>query len=140
MRAMKLAVVSGILLAGCSQENAQLKADCEVIANDRQGQVAIADMGTDTEGFCNCVIELVNARPAEDKALLQATFAQVAAQVSETGEAVEEVASQVVSVANAAPDDEDLQTQLKGIRKVGELIDEIGDGFSDTKACPTPAS
>lgn len=140
MRAMKLAVVSGILLAGCSQENAQLKADCEVIANDRQGQVAIADMGTDTEGFCNCVVELVNAHPAEDKELLLSTFAQVAAQVTETGEEVEDVASQLVSVAMAAPDDAELQNQLTGIRKVGELIDEIGDGFSDTKACPTPAS
>ena len=143
MKAIIFSAASAVLLVSCapggSGAAADVKAGCAVIAADPEGQDAIADMGTDADGFCTCMVSLVTAMPEEDREIVKTTLGRITAEVAETGEEVEDVASRLVAEAMGAPDDVEMQAQQKGINLIGRLIDQIDNGFEDTGACPQPA-
>lgn len=137
MRTFAICLGLGVWLTACNSPQAdQVRADCTVIAEDPEGQESISRMGTDTAGFCTCALAVMVDKPDADKALIEATLNQVAAQVLETGESVEEVAASLIREAMSDPDNAELQDQQKGVALVGRLIDEIESGFKDSGTCP----
>lgn len=147
-RVMKYALLltAGLLgLAACGgagetgeteTSTSSLKEDCLVIAADPEGVDEIAEMGTDAEGFCSCLVQLVDTLPEEEATPARDVLAKVAAEVSETGGEVEEVVGSMMSEAMANPEGEGMQDVQAGVRTVGDLFDDIGDGFDDTGSCP----
>lgn len=113
-----------------------LRSDCLTIANDPEGLDEIAEMGTDAEGFCDCVEAYVADLNEDEQDSARTTMNQVAAGMNESGQGTEDVVGQMMSDAMAQPDDEDAQATSAGIRLVGQMIDDIDEGFSDTRSCP----
>ncbi len=132
-----------LILAACngagdegSESADTLRADCLTIANDEEGQEEIADIGTDAEGFCDCAESMIAAMPPEDQEKAKATMNKVATGMTETGESTEDVVGKMMGDAMSRPEDTDAQATSEGIRLVGQMIDDIGDGFEDTGSCP----
>lgn len=113
-----------------------LRADCLTIANDPEGQDEITEMGTDAEGFCGCAETYIANLSEEERAQATTTMHAVATGMDESGEGTEDVVGRMMEDAMSRPDDEDAQATSTGIRLVGQMIDEIGDGFEETGSCP----
>ena len=136
VRTFGLAAIAALTLSACSPSaDTKFSNDCGVLVTDPEAQENIADMKTDSAGFCACMVQLTDAKSDEDKALIQTTLAMVAAKMEETGEGAEEVVGPMMSAAMAQPDNPEMQAVTKGIQKVGRLIDDIEDAFDDG-ICP----
>ncbi len=136
IRTLGIAAVAAFTLAACSQSaDDKFSADCAILVTDPEAQENIVDMNSDSEGFCACMVQLTNAKPDEEKALIQSTLAIVAAKMEETGEGAEEVVGPMMTEAMAQPDNKEMQAVTEGVQKVGRLIDDIEDAF-EGGTCP----
>ena len=128
-----------LALAACSGSGGDgtgLRADCITVANDVEGLEEIADIGTDPDGFCDCVVNYVDGMPEEDQTKVAATMSQVADGMDESGQKTEDVVMSMMSDAMANPDDPASQETQQGVTLIGEMFDDIADGFEDTGSCP----
>ena len=133
-----------VALAACNDTSGQdgktestLRADCIVVANDTEGQEEIAEIGTNADGFCDCVVTLTGAMPEEDAQSVETIMHKVAFDMQETGRGTEDVVGEMMSVASANPGDMDAQATRSGIALVGDMFDDISDGFEETGSCPS---
>lgn len=113
-----------------------LRNDCIIIANDVEGVEEIADIGTDPDGFCDCVVKYAADMPEEDQAKVVTTMSQVADGMEADGQKTEDVVMSMMRDAMAKPDDPAAQDMQKGISLVGQMFDNIGEGFEDSGSCP----
>lgn len=136
IRTFGLAAIAALTLTACAPSaDSKFRDDCATLVTDPEAQENIADMETDSAGFCACMVQLTDAKSDEDKALIQTTLAKVAAKMEETGEGAEEVVGPMMSAAMAQPDNQEMQAVTEGIQKVGRLIDDIEDAF-EGGTCP----
>ena len=136
IRTFGLAAIAAFTLSACAPSaDAKFRDDCATLVTDPEAQENIADMKTDSAGFCACMVQLTDAKSDEDKALIQTTLATVAAKMEETGEGAEEVVGPMMTEAMAQPDNKEMQAVTEGIQKVGRLIDDIEDAF-EGGTCP----
>ena len=138
MKAVLIFGVAMLALTACDTTEASktdaLRADCDVLATDPEGQDEFADMGTDGAGFCDCLVKYVEAKPAEDQVKMKLVMDRVADGMEETGEGAEEVVGGLMR--DVALDEENGANIADGIALVGQAIDDIGEGFDETGACP----
>ena len=136
IRTFGLAAIAALTLTACAPSaDSKFRDDCATLVTDPEAQENIADMKTDSAGFCACMVQLTDAKSDEDKVLIQTTLAKVAAKMEETGEGAEEVVGPMMSAAMAQPDNQEMQAVTEGIQKVGRLIDDIEDAF-EGGTCP----
>ena len=119
-----------------SRADTSFKDDCLVVASDARGQEDIGDMGTDAEGFCECAEAVVSGMPEADQASTRMTMKQVAIGMEDSGDDTETVVGDMMAEAMAQGDDPDAQSVIKGVQLIGQMIDDIDEGFSETGACP----
>ncbi|NQY14210.1 MAG: hypothetical protein HRT81_10175 [Henriciella sp.] len=125
------AIVVSVLSACSGHSGSTLSATCFKLAPDPEAQENFADMNADIESFCACLVNLTEAKPADDQAAIASALALITAKMEETGEGAEDVVGPMMSQAMAQPDDEDAKAFMTGIRKTGKLMDEIEEAFDD---------
>jgi hypothetical protein len=136
IRIFGFAAIAALTLSACAPSaDSKFKDDCATLVTDPEAQENIADMKTDSAGFCACMVQLTDAKPDGDKALIQTTLAKVAAKMEETGEGAEEVVGPMMTAAMTQPGSPEMQAVTEGIQKVGRLIDDIEDAF-EGGTCP----
>ncbi len=137
MKPLVFLVLSGLTLAACNSAGGPLAQDCAVLATDPEAQENFVEMGTDADGFCDCVIKYVDAKPETEQRQIRLTMERVADGMEESGEGAEEVVGRLVrEIMLSQTSGEDKSDLEAGISLVGELIDDIDDGFVDTGSCP----
>ena len=129
-----IAIAVGILSACVGPSGSTLAADCIKLAADPEAQENFADMNADTESFCACLVSLTESKPVDDQAAITSALAIITVKMEETGQGAEDVVGPMMSQAMAQPDDEDAKALMAGIRKTGNLIDEIEQAF-DAGTC-----
>lgn len=135
IRPFGFTAVAAIILSACAGEtDSSMEADCLILSADPEAQESFMNMNADTASFCACMVELTDARDAEDQATIRTTLAMVTAKMQETGQGVEDVVGPMMSEAMAQPDNEEAQATLQGIQKLGRLIDDIETAF-DAGTC-----
>ena len=132
---LSIAVLAMVLSAcGGSDPKADLRADCAVIAEDAEGQKNIADMGGDTDSFCDCMLVRIDMLEDATQAKVALTLDTVATRATETGRPVEDIAVELMRPAMVNPDDQAARDLMDGVTLVGRLIDEVEEDFG-TGAC-----
>ncbi|MEL7232513.1 MAG: hypothetical protein AAGJ85_08390 [Pseudomonadota bacterium] len=133
MRRIFVGVAAAATLTACggTSPEAELRAACDVVVADPEGQEAMADMNADADSFCTCLNTNVLALSEDDQAKVRATLKYVADKSQETGQGVEDVAGALIRDGMMAPDDEELQAVIEGVPMVGEVFDEIEENFED---------
>lgn len=131
--------ISGLMLAACGGAggDSALQADCKILAGDPEALENFEEMGTDAEGFCDCFIKVVNAKPETEQAQMKSALERVTDGMEETGQGAEDVVGpmmrEIMLESSQAGEESDLGA---GIRLIGQAIDEIGEGFEDGGSCP----
>lgn len=115
---------------------AELEADCLILASDPEAQESFVDMGTDTEGFCECFVDVIDNSPEEERAQMLTTLAEVTDGMEASGEGAEEVVGRMMSDAMMNMESEASQGTTAGIRMIGDVIDRIDNSMEDTGTCP----
>lgn len=115
---------------------AELEADCLILASDPEAQESFVDMGTDTEGFCECFVDVIDNSPEEERAQMLTTLAEVTDGMEASGEGAEEVVGRMMSDAMMNMESEASQGTTAGIRMIGGVIDRIDNSMEDTGTCP----
>lgn len=129
-----------LALAACGGSgggsDTSLRDDCITVANDVEGLEEIQDIGTDPDGFCDCVVTYVAGMSEDKQTKVAATMSKVADGMDESGEKTEDVVMAMMSDAMGNPDDPASQETQQGVRLIGEMFDDIGDSFEETGSCP----
>lgn len=152
---LALCAAAALALAGCEEkpadtsaattpeaETAQtaeltLDARCDILAADPEAQENITEMGTDTDGFCDCFVSYIDAQSTDDQQAMKVALARVTDAMDETGTGAEEVVSLLMREVMFQSSQEGEMTELgEGINLIGQAIDDIDSGFEDTGACP----
>jgi hypothetical protein len=146
-----ICAVAALTLAGCGEKPADGNAKtaspetvessldnrCAILASDPEAQENFAEMGTDADGFCDCMVKYIEAQSDTDQETMNIALVRVTdgMQAQNTGaeEVVSELMREIMLESAVAGDETDLGI---GIRQVGQAIDEIGEGFEDTGTCP----
>lgn len=115
---------------------AELEADCLILASDPEAQENFVDMGTDTEGFCGCFVDVIDNSPEAERAQMLTTLAEVADGMQASGEGAEEVVGRMMSDAMLNMESEASQGTTAGIRMIGDVIDRIGNSMEEAGTCP----
>ncbi|MEE2878650.1 MAG: hypothetical protein VX593_06570 [Pseudomonadota bacterium] len=130
-----LAACGGTSEEGTNTE-AGLKSDCLIIAADPEGVEEITEMGTDANGFCDCVVASVDGISDEDAEAVKYVMASVAAEMGETGGSADDIVGAMMRDSMANPDSEKAEMIQSGVSTVGNIFDDIGDGFDENGSCP----
>ena len=136
--------LAGLLLTACGKstpepeaKTSSLLADCKVVASDPEAKDSFDDAGIDANGFCDCMVKVVEAAPEPNKAQMTLTLSKVAAGMTESGEGAEEVVGAMMGdIMLAGEEDAEGQDLSAGIRLVGSAIDDITNSYEDTGTCP----
>ena len=115
---------------------AELEADCLILASDPEAQESFVDMGTDTEGFCECFVDVIDNSPEEERAQMLITLEEVTDGMEASGEGAEDVVSRMMSAAMTNAEGEAAQGTMAGVRMIGDVIDRIDNSMEDTGTCP----
>ena len=115
---------------------AALEADCLILASDPEAQESFVDMGTDTEGFCGCFVEVIDNSPEDERAQMLTTLAEVTDGMEASGEGAEEVVGRMISDAMMNMESEASQGTTAGIRMIGDVIDRIDNSMENSGTCP----
>jgi hypothetical protein len=118
---------------------ADLRADCIVIAEDSEGQENIAAMGGDTASFCDCMIARIDMMDEATQAKVALTLDTVATRATETGRPVEDIAIELMRPAMVNPDDKTARDLMDGVGLVGRMIDGVEEDFG-SGACTKGAA
>ncbi|MEM7493017.1 MAG: hypothetical protein AAF296_06505 [Pseudomonadota bacterium] len=141
MRAALAFTVFALGLAACSGKTspeAELRAACEIVAADPEGQQAITDMNATPESFCTCLNAHVLAMADDDQTKVRAALIYIADQATQTGQEVEDIAVSIIREGMAFPDGEGVQTIIEGVPLVGQAFDDVEDKF-DQGTCTRAA-
>lgn len=137
MKPLAFLAIAGLTLAACTNASSPLAEDCIILAADPEAQENFVEMGTDTDGFCDCVIKYVDDQPETEQRQMRLTMERVADGMEASGEGAEEVVGRLVrEIMMSQATQEDKSDLEAGISLVGEMIDDIDNGFEDTGACP----
>ena len=117
-------------------EVAELEADCLILASDPEAQESFVDMGTDTEGFCACFVDVIDNSPEEERAQMLITLEEVTDGMEASGEGAEDVVSRMMSAAMTDVEGEAAQGTMAGVHMIGDVIDRIDNSMEDTGTCP----
>ena len=146
-----ICAVAALTLVGCGEKPAdgdaptastdtaksELDDRCAILASDPEAQENFAEMGTDADGFCDCMVKYVRAQSETDQQAINVALARVTDGMQEMNTGAEEIVSQLMReiMLESAVNGE--MTELgDGIQKIGMAIDEIGEGFEETGSCP----
>ncbi|WP_084421077.1 hypothetical protein [Henriciella litoralis] len=146
-----ICAVAALTLAGCGEKStdetgattpaktakASLDDRCAILASDPEAQENFDEMGTDADGFCDCMVKYVRAQSETDQQAINVALVRVTDGMQEMNTGAEEVVSQLMReiMLESAVNGE--MTELgTGIQKIGMAIDEIGEGFEETGSCP----
>ncbi|WP_018148449.1 hypothetical protein [Henriciella marina] len=119
-----------------TMDAADLQEDCGILATDPEAQENFAEMGTDGEGFCACFVQLVEAKPDDEREQILMTLGEVTDDMQATGEGAEEAVSRLMSDAMINSESEAAQATTAGVMMIGDIIDDIGNAMEDGGSCP----
>jgi hypothetical protein len=131
--------VASFALSACGAADggsSALMSDCEILAGDPEAQKNFEEIGATADGFCDCFVKLVNAKPEDQQTQMKDALERVTDDMEESGEGAEEAVSRIMGESMGMADNEDAQAVTGGISLIGEAIDDIGEGFEDNGSCP----
>lgn len=119
-----------------AMDASELRADCDILASDPEAQENFVEMGTDADGFCNCFVQVVEAKPDEERTQILVTLTDVTDDMQATGEGAEEAVSRMMSAAMVDAESDASKEMMAGVMMIGDIIDDIDNSMEDGGSCP----